>query len=213
MRGALTTPLAIRGLVYSTEAETRHPILRSAIRRRGEEQTLEIAREIIACDPMTKSLFALVFLLGFRDQAYLIQVFNALVAGLNLADDESRHPSFSQLLRSQLGYRLERSGASRSGVRFAHPSYEEAVGTAGTEDSTMESLMTTIVEDLYKTDFAACMKSIGRHVAAHPRLCIQLYSTLVDVVVAKNDLDEMALLGARLVPLYKNRKDLDSDCH
>jgi hypothetical protein len=156
---------------------------------------------------MTKTLFALVFLLGFRDQAYLIEVFEAVLDRLGFADDATRHASLTQLLRLHLGYRLEKSGSVRSGVRFSHPAYEEAVATAGTQDAVMESIMAAIVEAVYVRQFKWAIKAIRRHMATQPYLCAQLGAALTEVVGAANHLGEMVALGYELVRLYKQTKE------
>ncbi len=205
--GDLTTPFAIRDLVYSTEGVTRVQQLRSAIARREKEEVVAFSREVISCDHGTKLLLALVYLFGYRGLAFLIMEFEILVKAGILEDSGAQHTSFANILRPQLGYRVEQYGKAHTCLRFAHPAYEQAVEEAGLQDSAMESIMIGILDSIYLSDFDSCVKALSRHSMGCSDIVTHLFGSVAELVISKGNKSQALYLANRLVTLYNITKN------
>lgn len=202
--GEIRTPLAIQHLVRSTIAVSSAGELRVHVHRRGQEEVIDFANEIAAADFWTKALLVLVFLAGYKGPGELENLFGRLLTDRQLDDHMRPRGGFATLLRAQIGYRLESFGRRRPALRFAHPSYEDAVAVAGRLDPDTKRLFHQIAEMLLRSGGDTCARSLIRHVSCHGDLVAELYDHLLSVATPNSG--AAGTLTELILPLSRKSK-------
>ena len=203
----LTTPLAIRNLVFATENVTSSNILKEMIYRRKHETAVTFAIELQSCTATTKLALTLVYLFGFKEQLLLVNWFNLIAIKLGLVEGEAGSVTFMQEIRLQMGYRVEQFGSSRGGLRFTHPIYEEAFSEVGQNDPVTKELLATAVEVVSKEHFHVVLKNISRYQRKYPQLTAKLLRKLAES--CDDDFSKTVKIGDQVVTAYNHTHQED----
>lgn len=204
--GKLSTPLAIRDLVFATESVASVWVLSARIERRQHETALSFARELQGCTPGAKLAFCLVYLFGYWYQAQLVNLFSSVVASSDIFFAEE-NTTFMQEIRPQLGYRIEQFGVRRTGLRFTHPLYEEAVAEIAWNDPVTQDLFDFLVRIASEENFEEVLHAIGRNVVKRADLTVRLFSHIAEFAIDNGKLRLLSVAGRRILDAYERVQD------
>lgn len=221
--GHLNTPLAIYDLVSSTENLVAPEELAQRIARRQNETLASFTEDVLACHLDRRIALVLVFLCGFRSRAKLASWFQevAVTCTREAGGDGTDIGSFSDAVRPELGYRVEPFGANGKGLRFTHPSYEEAVARSICSSASMLRIAGRCMLAIGQVEFPGLLSGITRQARTHPDTT---YSLLEAVAQQVNDqgseprrlMIAMALVtshgksgDARFIELLRSHFDLE----
>jgi len=112
-----------------------------------------------------------------------------------------------QEIRPQMGYRVEQFGITHSGLRFAHPVYEEAFAAMATRDSTVAQLAVCLVETVADIHVQTCLNGILRNAGKYPQLTQFLLRPLVEYVKQSGTPELISPVGLKMVAAYDLTKD------
>jgi predicted amidohydrolase len=203
--GRLTTPFAIRDLIVSTTELIDHRALRRRIARRQQESIRFFASELIECSPATKLSLSLVFLLGLQGQFLLVQWFSTIWPRLAGQHGFFNTTSFLQEIRSQLGHRVEQYGTWTVGLRFTHPTYEEAFVMSAAKDETILSFLREIVSTVGKTYYFTVLSGIRRYAKKYPLMAELLFEWLIDDVTRQEELKNVKEMILQLIGAFRQK--------
>jgi predicted amidohydrolase len=206
--GILSTPLAIRDLVFSAERVETETELLARIMRRRDESIAIVGEEIAACEAHVLLVFIIVFLFGFKHQYALSQLYAATVRKREALSAELVTSSFSEVVRDALSYRLEQYGGTHAGLRFVHPIYEEALVDAIRCNRSAEALFDLVIRSaLNEWGVRPCALTARRHMTKHRDLCLHILQMAVDQLLHAGNMQDAVWLGAQLIGAYDRTED------
>lgn len=201
--GSISTPLALRDLVMSTENVTSESVLKQRVFSRKKESARSFAPEFIACSPSSKLAMLLVHLLGTRQPQQLMALFDEVAQAFG-DQFEVRMTTFMQELRGLLGHRVEKYGGTRGAYRFSHPQYEEAFVEAAGADAVITDLATLLIPAMARNSRIDAAMVILRHQRKYPDFTARLLRLLIEVVLSRNEAQEIVGVGLRLIGGYQS---------
>lgn len=206
-QGRLSTPLAIRHFVYSTENVTSLETLKERLQRRRVEERSLFAEEIEASGFRTKLVLALVFLYGGQSIATMAQWFNEVAAQQDPTQKWTGTSSLLEVLRLQTSYRVEQYGTLATVYRFAHTFYEEAFASAALKDTVTYDVLRDLAVGVGRRNVRTCVAGILRQSVKFPELTVRLLADVAPGVRECSDLFELSQLCGRLLALHANTMD------
>jgi len=195
----LSTPLALRDLVFSAEDVVSVEDLERRISRRQIESALIFAGEIESLPLGTKLAFALICLGGEQNQQILATWFSKAQKEMaSMSSDGQTKGSFVEELRTQLGFRVEQFGASLSALRFSHPVYEEAVIQLAVRDSEMGGVFSSVLNIMREADYRLTVNAVFRSGKRFPEITELLCSELLKQK-RQTSVKDLVTLGMKMV--------------
>ncbi|WP_276380571.1 PUA domain-containing protein [Flavobacterium sp. H4147] len=214
--GRLTTPLAIRDLVFVSKNTETKELLQEQIERRTNETTKVFALEILASSITTKLVLYLTYFSGFKGKPFLSQLYQDTAKELIKLNLPITSFSFNIEMRSQIGYRIEQFGYNRTAYKFAHPIYEEALSNLITSDSTCETIAKAIIQELAKLDLKIAYNVINRFVIKNPDVSLLLINHINESNSRIEDQLLRMTLSQKLISTFyltKNEDFFELACH
>jgi len=202
----LCTPWAIRDFVFASESVINKAELRDHIRSRNSENSLNFAQEISAGRTDDQLLFILIYLFGTYESSTLAAWYTEVKKRLRHRDFEVGVATFSERLRSHLGFRIEQFGSKRAGIRFTHPIYEEAVAQATARNETTFAIAEEILRVVRTGSLLTAVQAISRNGIKHPYLASRLFNAIADDSTQRLTAENMILVGEKLVAAFRNTK-------
>jgi predicted amidohydrolase len=202
----LCTPWAIRDFVFASQAVCKKRELRDHIGNRSSENSLNFAHEVANSSPDDQLLFCLVYLLGTLGSAKLSLWHARVKENLKRRGLDLSFATFAEQLRTHLGFRIEQFGTARSGIRFTHPIYEEAVAQAATGSSATFAVMTEILHVVEMESIAIASHAASRISVKHPFLASRLFDMMAGDEAHLLVDEKTIVLGEKLVVAYRNTK-------
>ena len=197
--GLLATPFSIRDFVFSTQFVTDETDLSKRIHSRSNETIGLFTNSLRPATAYHKLLLALVFLFGFKSRGELTGWYSRAAFGIDTRDLSSRAPVFSEVLREELGHRVEQYGSWKTGFRLTHPVYEESLWRLHESDLEAETVVSTLLEVVVEKDLGACLAGVNKCVVKQPKSAINMYAVIVKFVKKDSDLFNLAKTGLALV--------------
>ncbi|HEV7643374.1 MAG TPA: PUA domain-containing protein [Pyrinomonadaceae bacterium] len=198
----LTTPLAIRDLVFGSRSITSIEELEDRIVRRKHEIVKVFALEIHELTTPAKVFLYIVFLSGYKGHGILASMFLEILKELRALGIEANAYSFNIELRAQLGYRVEQLGSVRTAYRLSHPVYEEALAKLIFSDDKAETIVKLIIQEHAKINTNQAYRIINRIVVKYPKVALLLFRYLLENNLKLSNDDLRASVSQKLVSIY-----------
>jgi hypothetical protein len=198
--GEITTPLAIRDLVFSTERVESAAVLHARIQRRRKEISRSFALEVRACTPSSRLAMLLVYLFGVRNPQQLVMWFDEVSRELRRQNSETPVTTFMQEIRALVGHRIEKFGGAKTRFRFAHPAYEEAFAEASLGDLGTEELALLII--LARRAPTDTVRAILRHVRKYSDFTLYLMRIVIAQMRRTAGSETIAAAGMGLIAAF-----------
>lgn len=214
--GKLTTPLAIRDLVFVSKNTETKEMLQEQIERRTNETTKVFALEILASSITTKVILYLTYFSGFKGKSFLSDLYQNTAKELINLNFPITSFSFNIEMRSQIGYRIEQYGYNKTAYKFAHPIYEEALSSLIISDKICETIAKTIIQELVKQDLKTTYNTVNRFVIKNPDVSLVLINHILESNSKIEDLALRITLSQKLISTYhltKNEDFFKLACH
>jgi hypothetical protein len=216
--GRLTTPLAVRELLYASRGISSVDELQESIKRRGRETVQDFSAELLLSQPGTHLALLLVMFGANLNKATLSVLFEKASARLQALNLEVGSFSFATEIRSQLGYRVEQIGQTRTVYRFLHPVYEEALAALAERDTRFGLIAQALTAELAAWDLEVAYVLINRLVLRYPVLTLNIFRDLRKDFGRPADLWVLAPLATKLIDTFYQNGDsayfeLACDCY
>ncbi len=205
----ITTPLAIRDLVFVSRNLKSKKILIEHIERRGSEIIKVFALEILSSSITTKTLLYLTYFCGTKGKPYLAELFINVGKELTKLNLSLASFSLNVEMRSQIGYRIEQFGFVKSAYKFSHPIYEESLSNLILSDSKCETIAKIIIQEVAKKDVKIAYLIINKYVIKYPDVSLLLFKHMFEINRKIEDKSLRLILCQRLISTYFNSKNLD----
>ncbi|SDG23902.1 nSTAND3 domain-containing NTPase [Chitinophaga filiformis] len=208
MSGRLSTPLAIRDLIFVSRNLKSKKDLEEHINRRNTGLVKTFALEILSAPFSTKLVLFLVYFSGFKGKSFLSQLFDDVTDALA----KSRYTdiiglSFNLEIRSQVGYRIEQFGYLKSSYKFSHPIYEEALSTLLISDTDCEIIARAIFYELIRIETKIAYAVVNKIVIKYPDVALYLFNYMREINISSNDDTLNVLLSQKLISTYTNTRN------
>lgn len=203
--GHLATPLAIRDFIFSTESVDSPRALSERLARRRAEQKTSFSEEILASGTRTQLALAAVFLFGSQPVPVLEEWFMNVAAFIDPRPETPR--TFTDEMRTQMGYRIEQYGTLATVLRFTHPLYEEAFVSACQANAQMSEVLHSMLTHVTRTSIQTAVAGVLRYSTKYPELCRHLLDALIPLIQPSADLLELSQLGLRILTLQRRTAD------
>lgn len=205
----ITTPLAIRDLVFmSRKINSIHELI-NKIEKRENEIIKVFALEILSTTPQIKLLLYLIFLAGSKGHNYLANKFENTLPKLNALSNSTIASSYNIEIRSQIGYRVEQFGSLKTAYKFTHPVYEEALALLVFSDSISESIIKLLIENIGDENPIDAFKILSKTVLKFNKVSLFLFQTLLNKNVKLTNNNLRLSLSQKLVSIYYITKEID----
>lgn len=212
----ITTPLAIRDLVFVSKNTDSEEVLQEQIERRTNETTKVFALEILASSITTKVILYLTYFCGNKGKPFLSELYQNTGKELISLNLPITSFSFNIEMRSQIGYRIEQYGYNKTAYKFAHPIYEEALSSLIVSDKICETIAKTIIHELSKIDLKIAYNTINRFVIKTPDVSLLLINHILESNSKIEDISLRITLSQKLISTYyltKNEDFFNLACH
>lgn len=200
--GLLNTPFAIRDLIFSTQSIVNKDELEKRIENRKSETISVFSREIQSTSSYNKLVLFLVFLFGFRSRLELNTWYSKVVKNVNNLETNEKIPVFAQVIREELGFRIEQYGPWKVGYRLTHPVYEDAIWKLFEYDIETETIVYGLIGTVVNDDIATCLSGIKKCVIKYPNASNKMYSTVIKFVKKRDHLFETSKVGLALISTF-----------
>ncbi|WP_020599756.1 PUA domain-containing protein [Spirosoma panaciterrae] len=204
--GALTTPLAIRDLVFSSRNIKSIEELSSQINRRKSDTVRVFSLEILYTSINTKLILFLTYFVGAKGKPFLSELYNYSIKELVQNNLSVNSFTFNIEMRSQLGFRIEQYGYNKTAYKFSHPIYEEALSSLIISDSSCEIIAKVIINEIIKVNIKLVYSIINRLVTKSPDVAFILLHDLLERNIKLGDSKEKYLLTQNLISIYYQTK-------
>lgn len=205
----ITTPLAIRDLIFVSRNLTSAEMLIEHIKRRGSETIKVFALEILSTSITAKTILYLTYFCGTKGKPYLSELFVNIareLANLNLTISSF---SLNVEMRTQLGFRIEQFGSIKSAYKFSHPVYEESLSNLILSDPYCEIIAKIIIQELAKKDIKTAYMIINKYVVKYPDVSLLLFKHLLEIDSQIVDTSLRLTVCQKLISTYFVTKNND----
>lgn len=211
----LTTPLAVRDLVYTTRNINSITEIEEQIEKRKKDNIKVFALELSNSSYTIKTILCLVFLCGTKGKVFLIELYQSVVKELTRNNLPIENISFNIEMRSQIGYRIEQFGLIKSAYKFSHPTYEEALASLIKTDRQCEIIINTILDVLILLDEKLLYKIIYKIEFKYPDISLMIFNHVLSKNKIIKDNSIKFALTKNLISIYnrtKNQEYFDLAC-
>lgn len=205
----ITTPLAIRDLVFVSKNTDSKTMLQEQIERRTNETTKVFALEILASSISTKVILYLTYFSGYKGKPFLSELYQKVGKELIDLNIPITSFSFNIEIRSQIGYRIEQYGYNKTAYKFAHPIYEEALSSLISTDKICETIAKIIIQEIAKNDIKIAYNTINKFVIKNPNVSLLLINHIQESNSKIEDQSLRITLSQKLISTYYLTKNED----
>ena len=207
--GKITTPLAIRDLVFVSRHVKLKESLLDHIDRRGNEIIKVFALEILSSSITTKTILYLTYFCGGKGKPFLADLFMNVGKELISLNLPMASLSLNVEIRSQIGYRIEQFGSIKSAYKFSHPVYEESLANLIMSDHHCETIAKVIIQELAKKDIRSAFLTINKYVVKFPEVSLLLFKYMLEINSRIEDKSLRLILAQKLISTYYSTKNED----
>jgi hypothetical protein len=129
--------------------------------------------------------------------------FSAALQTLNISEHLISLRSFTDVLRSQLAFRLEQFGTTAITIRFGHPYYEEAFIAALRRDPETRDAATSVLQVVTQLKPQASIRAVFRLYRRDPELGFPMLQGLVPIIKAHSTSIERLQFSLELISLLQ----------
>jgi predicted amidohydrolase len=205
--GELSTPLAIRDLIFVSRHVDSLEMLVENIKKRKNDYIRAFSLEILSTTLHTKLILYLVSFVGKKGKPFLSELYNLASEELIDLNFDIRNLSLNVGIRSQLGYRVEQFGYNKTVYKLSHPIYEEALSNLIVSDSDCEIIVKVIINKLMGIDDRIVFSIINSFIIKNPDVAILLISDLLDNNKGLEHLDDRCTITKNLISTYYSTKN------
>jgi predicted amidohydrolase/GTPase SAR1 family protein len=205
VRKQLCTPWAIRDFLFSSQAVCNRRELITLVKRRQSENSLTFAQEVASSPASEQLLLCLIYLFGTHESAQLSVWHTQIKKELRTRGIDTGIWTFAEQLRSHLGFRIEHFGTARTGLRFTHPIYEDAVAQAAGRNVETQEIMAGILRVVERGSPNIAVHAVSRNAVKQPLLASRLFDLLIRDKARKVS-EQSLMLGERLASVYRITK-------
>jgi len=203
INGKLSTPLMIRDLVSHLKNNISENELdvEKYVNDSKNDIVKNYSYEVKDSDIEIIALLYITLFTGTKGKPFISSVFNDTILLLEKNGKTIKNKSFNICLRSQIGYRIEQFGYSKTAYKLSHPIYEESLSLLYLKNDLCENIVDTIIEVYNKIDTTISFKTINRFTSKQP----ELSSKLLYKYLEYNDIDNIntkSILTRKLISLY-----------
>jgi predicted amidohydrolase/predicted ribosome-associated RNA-binding protein Tma20 len=203
-KGKLSTPLAIRDLIFVSRHIDSQDTLSENIKKREKDYIRAFSLEILSTTLNTKLILYLVYLVGLKGKPFLSELYNSTSDELIKLNFDIKNLSLNVGIRSQIGYRVEQFGYNKTIYKLSHPVYEEALSNLIISDSDSEVITKAIINNLMKIDTKIAFKIINQFIFKNPDVAILLISDLLDKNNELDNSDDRCTITKNLISTYSS---------
>jgi len=207
--GKIKTPLAIRDLVYSGRRAEGQSEMQNMISRRSVETSRVFSYDILASTPSAQLALVTVFFAGLRGKPFLVSLYSKILEEVHRVFPNETFYTFTMAIRSQIGYRVEQIGSSKTSYKISHPGYEEAIATLVSGDLRTETMAKIVLSEIAKVDTKYAFVVINRVIARFQEVSIILLAYLIDNFDRVDDRLLNVLLSQRLISSFYTTRNLE----
>lgn len=178
-KGDITTPLAIRDLIYSAKNINSQEDLLIHISKRTIDTVRLFAQEIANASAITQSVLYFVFFVGLKGRAFLFDQFFKIFHVLKNKGVDINASLLNDTFRSQIGYRIEQMGNAKTIYKFSHPVYEEALAELILKNGQCQTIAKGIITELMSQNSNQNFAIVNRIVSKYPEATLLLLEDML----------------------------------